>query len=92
MRSPFRLCLLIVSGGLVARCDGYTLERRRLFKSAFALATMTTSVPQSQAAPGSYCASGVGEGCAALSEGNDFIRSLQEKSAANRERNEKVRE
>ena len=29
-----------------------------------------------------YCASGRGEGCSELSEGNDFIRSLQEKSAA----------
>ena len=29
------------------------------------------------------CASGIGEGCDDLSEGNEFIRSLQQKSAAN---------
>jgi hypothetical protein len=29
------------------------------------------------------CASGKGEGCDDLAEGNDFIRSLQQKSAAN---------
>ena len=32
----------------------------------------------------------MGEGCDDLAEGNALIRSLQEKSAANRERNEKV--
>lgn len=38
-----------------------------------------------------YCASGVGEGCGDLSEGNELIRSLQEKSAANKEKNAQVR-
>lgn len=37
-----------------------------------------------------YCASGVGEGCQDLSEGNELIKSLQEKSAANKEANRKV--
>jgi hypothetical protein len=37
-----------------------------------------------------YCASGVGEGCTDLSEGNDLIRSLQEKSALNREKYARV--
>ena len=34
-----------------------------------------------------YCAGGVGEGCEERAEGNEFIKSLQEKSAANREAN-----
>lgn len=34
-----------------------------------------------------YCASGVGEDCEELSEGNALIKSLQEQSAANREAN-----
>jgi len=37
------------------------------------------------------CASGEGEGCADLSEGNEFIRSLQQKSAVKREFYAKVR-
>ena len=36
------------------------------------------------------CYQGEGEGCAELAEENALIKSLQEKSAANRERNEKV--
>ncbi|EEC45598.1 predicted protein [Phaeodactylum tricornutum CCAP 1055/1] len=32
-----------------------------------------------------YCASGVGDGCDDLSEGNELIKSLQEKSAAKRD-------
>lgn len=32
-----------------------------------------------------YCAAGVGDGCNDRSEGNDYIKSLQEKSALNRE-------
>jgi hypothetical protein len=49
-------------------------------------ATTTTAVLSSK-----YCASGVGEGCNDLSEGNDLIRSLQEKSAMNREKYARVR-
>ena len=49
-------------------------------------AATTTAVLSSK-----YCASGVGEGCNDLSEGNDLIRSLQEKSAMNREKYARVR-
>ena len=38
-----------------------------------------------------YCAQGVGDGCDALADDNDFVRTLQERSAANRERYSKVR-
>ncbi|GKY98792.1 hypothetical protein MPSEU_000835400 [Mayamaea pseudoterrestris] len=33
-----------------------------------------------------YCASGIGDGCNDLAEGNDFIKTLQEKSAANKDK------
>ena len=36
------------------------------------------------------CASGEGEACDQLADGNEFIRSLQKKSAENREKNEQV--
>jgi hypothetical protein len=36
------------------------------------------------------CYSGEGEGCSELSENNELIRSLQEKSLANKDRHEKV--
>lgn len=36
------------------------------------------------------CSGGVGEGCLSLSEGNDYIRSLQDKSAKNRDLYAKV--
>lgn len=65
-----------------------TTSRRRLLQSAAAGAVLAVGRP---AQASQYCASGVGEGCADLSEGNDLIRSLQEKSAANREKNERVR-
>lgn len=37
-----------------------------------------------------YCASGVGDGCDDLSEGNAFIKQLQETSAKNKDRYAKV--
>ena len=37
-----------------------------------------------------FSASGVGDGCAELSEGNELIKALQERSAAKREQYAKV--
>jgi hypothetical protein len=37
-----------------------------------------------------YCAGGVGDDCDELAQGNSYIKSLQEKSAMNREENLKV--
>lgn len=37
------------------------------------------------------CYQGEGEGCSEFAEGNELIRSLQERSLANKDRNEKVR-
>ena len=36
------------------------------------------------------CANGIGEGCDSLADNNELIRSLQKKSAANRESNQRV--
>ena len=71
---------------------GYTLNRRALLRDVTAAVAAVQVAPPAQAVLSSkYCASGMGEGCGDLAEGNEFIRALQEKSAANRERNEKVR-
>lgn len=37
------------------------------------------------------CANGEGEACADLAEGNEFIQNLQQKSAQNKEANQRVR-
>eukprot|EP00977_Amphora_coffeiformis_P008579 scaffold1943_cov160-Amphora_coffeaeformis.AAC.6 len=82
------LTSLLLSGWAFA----YTVDRRTIFQSLGAAAGVSALGPRPVDAviSSQYCASGVGEGCADLSEGNDLIRSLQEKSAANRERNEKA--
>jgi hypothetical protein len=84
--------LVVLIGQYAPSTDAYTVDRRRLVQSALATAAAAVgAAPPSLAVLSSkYCASGVGEGCTDLSEGNDFIRALQEKSAANRERNEKA--
>jgi hypothetical protein len=38
------------------------------------------------------CANGEGDACADLAEGNEFIQSLQKKSAQNKEANQRVRD
>eukprot|EP00523_Entomoneis_sp_CCMP467_P016115 CAMPEP_0168776422 /NCGR_PEP_ID=MMETSP0725-20121227/6029_1 /TAXON_ID=265536 /ORGANISM="Amphiprora sp., Strain CCMP467" /LENGTH=179 /DNA_ID=CAMNT_0008826101 /DNA_START=81 /DNA_END=620 /DNA_ORIENTATION=- len=56
------------------------------------IVTTTTALLPNEAqavASAGPCASGVGSGCADLAEGNALIQALQEKSAANKERNEK---
>lgn len=74
----------------------HNVNRRDVFRSAFfVVATSTSLLPVENAAAAvissKYCASGVGEGCQDLSDGNELIKSLQEKSAANKEKNEQVR-
>ena len=79
---------LLLAGSACA----YTVDRRTVFQSLGAAAGVSALGPRPADAviSSKYCASGVGEGCTDLSEGNDLIRSLQEKSATNRERNEKA--
>ena len=80
--------LLFLGAFTVSSVSGLELsvDRRSFITSAFA----TCAVPTIAHAAGP-CASGVGDGCADLAEGNSLIRELQERSAANKERNEKVR-
>ena len=76
------------------------VERREVFgrllagSAAFVLAS-SVSPANSAAAAGVLrskgCYQGEGEACAEFSADNDLIKSLQAKSAANREKNEKVR-
>ena len=53
----------------------------------------TTALPQPANAviSSKYCAYGTGEGCDDLAEGNEFIKQLQAKSAANKETIQAVR-
>ena len=87
-RTPIITAGLFFLGALMCSVSGLALSvyRRSFITSAFA----TCAVPTIAHAAGP-CASGVGDGCADLAEGNSLIRELQERSAANKERNEKVR-
>lgn len=76
---------------LITRVSCYSVkpvDRRSLVQNVAFLVGAATPL-QANAVIGTFtgCAQGVGEGCADLAEGNDFIKSLQEKSAANREAN-----
>ena len=67
---------LVLSGGVFA---------------AAAAAVSTSSSPPAHAIIGSKgCYQGQGDGCSDLAGDSELIKSLQEKSAANRARNEKV--
>ena len=61
--------------------------------AAAAAAASSTSVlllpgqPSNAVISSKYCAYGTGEGCDDLAEGNEYIRQLQAKSAANKEAN-----
>ena len=86
-----KVALLILFVATSGSALPFSLDRRAMLGAA-ATTVWTTVVSPAQAVLSSkYCASGTGEGCADLSEGNELIRRLQEKSAANRERNERVR-
>ena len=79
--------LLLLAGSTAA----YTVSRRDVFGALGTAAAVAASNQPAEAVLSSkYCASGVGEGCSDLSEGNELIRKLQEQSATNRERNEKA--
>lgn len=67
-----------------------TTNRRNLLQQALAGAFVASSSPAEAVISSKYCSAGVGAGCGDLSEGNELIRSLQEKSAINRERYQQV--
>jgi hypothetical protein len=70
--------------------NAQSIGRRKVLQQAFcgvSAATLLDFNPrESQAVISSKpCAMGVGEGCDDLAGGNEFIRSLQEKSASNKD-------
>ena len=70
---------------------GWGLHERRSFFTAVAHGMAFVATPSANAIISSrYCAAGVGDGCDDRSEGNEYIKALQEKSALNREANLKV--
>jgi len=78
--------------------SGSTTSRRTYFQRLVTTATTAVAVtllpnvdPAHAVISSKYCASGQGEGCDDLSEGNEFIRKLQEKSAVNAEMYAQVR-
>lgn len=65
------------------------MNRRQAFLVG-ASVYLASATPANAVLSSKYCASGTGDGCADLAEGNEFIKSLQQKSAANKDKNEKV--
>ena len=53
--------------------------------------TSSTTVANADVIRSAGCANGEGDACADLAEGNEFIQSLQKKSAQNKEANQRVR-
>jgi sensor histidine kinase YesM len=83
----------LVLVALIGLASGYqpATSRRNLLQQAIVGAFVASSSPAEAVISSKYCSAGVGEGCGDLSEGNELIRMLQEKSAMNRERYQQVR-
>lgn len=78
---------------LPAAVLGYQIPRREAFLQALGGASAVLLAPTQHANAvlrSAGCYQGEGEACAELAGENALIRSLQEKSSANREKNEKV--
>ena len=85
--------------------EDYCCNRRSILQEAttscWKIATCATSIIAAATANPAFadvnvirspgkCANGEGEGCDSLADNNELIRSLQKKSAANRESNQRV--
>ena len=83
------LVALVLLNTQVSCYNTKPVDRRSLVRNVSFLATASClAPPQANAVLSSgFCAQGMGEGCEDRAEGNEFIKSLQEKSAANREAN-----
>jgi len=80
----FVLCLCLTSS------SGFSIVRRTVLQSTMAAVSggLLMQPNESKAVIESkVCTAGVGDGCDDLAEGNEFIKSLQRKSAENREAN-----
>jgi len=71
----------------LSRRDIFSHSLNAILAASAALAPRTANAVVVQSGP---CASGEGAACENLADGNEFILSLQKKSATNREKNEKV--
>mmetsp|Transcript_3945 Transcript_3945/g.5199 ORF Transcript_3945/g.5199 Transcript_3945/m.5199 type:complete len:174 (-) Transcript_3945:81-602(-) len=99
VRSLFTIATwLLLFGIALDNCHAWSSSsgngtRRSFLSKSLVAATIIIAQQEPQPAQAvvgaAPCASGVGAGCDDLSEGNDFIRELQEKSAVNKDRNEK---
>ena len=79
---------------LISAADAYTFNRRAALKGVVASVGGASLVelgfvpePAHAVISGKYCAYGSGDGCEDLAEGNELIKQLQAKSAANKEAN-----
>jgi hypothetical protein len=86
--------LTLLSGTQVSCYNTKPLDRRSLFGALVAASCVASTCTPAVAADAvvgvlssKYCAGGVGEGCEDRAEGNEFIKTLREKSAENREAN-----
>lgn len=87
------LFLLLSIGSVLGYQPNAQLNRRNYFAFLTASATAGVLMPQQPAdavISSKYCAYGSGDGCDDLAEGNELIRQLQAKSAANKDKNESV--
>jgi hypothetical protein len=89
------VAFLLLASQQVTSYNPGGLGRRDLFHGFIKVAasTVLASGPQEARAviSSKYCAYGTGDGCEDLSEGNEFIKVLQAKSAANKETIQLVR-
>lgn len=88
-------CLLVLVGSAHSyQPSSSNLSRRDWFAFAAAATTVTLfpgEQPANAVLSSKYCAYGSGQDCDDLAEGSEFIRELQAKSAANKEKNVQVR-
>lgn len=70
----------------LSRREIFSRSLNKILVTSVALSPLTANAAVLQSGP---CASGEGEACANLAEGNEFILSLQKKSSLNREKNER---
>lgn len=91
-----KVLLLLIHLLAVEPFEPKAISRRQAFVSLAggAVATVGSNIqlqPAKAVLRSKGCYQGEGEGCSELAEDNELIQSLQEKSLANKDRNEKVR-
>jgi hypothetical protein len=89
---PLLLCLILLVSTAAAyqpsQPRGAAAGNRREYLAGLVTATtaaLASAQPANAVLGSGVCASGVGDGCGDRSDGNEYIRLLQEKSAVNKE-------